>query len=113
VGDASGFQPTVTGFETRMGNQMRRQVAGCFYCLKVFKLDTVKKYTADGEMICPHCGVDAVLDGVNCRAVLRRQNAKHFGIKRKETPNKIKVKHGGANSPRQPSGSSSESGKTK
>ena len=77
MGDADGFQPIVTGFETLMGNQMK--VAGCYYCLKVFQLKEVTKFIDDGEtMLCPYCGVDAVLDGVNCSAVLRRQHKKWF-----------------------------------
>jgi NAD-dependent SIR2 family protein deacetylase len=61
----------------------RRAVAGCYYCLKVFPLTAIKKYVDDGETpLCPYCGIDAVLDGVNCGAVLRRYHNKKFGVQK-------------------------------
>lgn len=37
-------------------------LAGCYYCMKIFKADTVIEFLKDENTgICPECGVDSVL----------------------------------------------------
>ena len=59
---------------------MKVQKVGCYHCERIFAKGAIKEY--EGETpLCPFCGIDAVLDGVNCKKVLRRYNRKMFGVK--------------------------------
>ena len=61
----------------------RRQLSGCYYCVRVFQASKITKYTKDGAALCPFCGIDAVLDGVMCRVALKRYHDKKFGTMEK------------------------------
>ena len=34
---------------------------GCFFCLKIFSSAQSEQTLADGTVLCPHCGIDAVI----------------------------------------------------
>jgi hypothetical protein len=52
----------------RHSSRHRRQVqaserCGCFYCLAVFKPQTIEEWLdeGDGTAVCPKCGIDSVI----------------------------------------------------
>ena len=59
----------------------RRQLSGCYYCVRVFQASKITKFTKEGDPLCPFCGIDAVLEGVMCRTALKRYHDKMFGNK--------------------------------
>lgn len=46
----------------RKGNPLHNPRCCCFYCKRTFLAAEIEEYAGDGEAICPHCGVDSVLE---------------------------------------------------
>ncbi len=45
-----------------MSGLMQGEMAGCYYCLSVFKVSKIKETTDNGKTaLCPECGIDSVL----------------------------------------------------
>lgn len=55
-------------------------MAGCFGCLKTFPVSAIEEYTDDDTAVCPHCGIDSVLDELDSR-VLAQMQEKFFKFK--------------------------------
>ena len=51
---------------------------GCYYCEQTFISPQVSEFTGNGEPLCPHCGVDAVVRTTET-ADLSGLHKKYFG----------------------------------
>jgi hypothetical protein len=62
------------------------EVCGCFYCLHIFKPQTIREWTdIDGGVgqtaFCPKCGIDAVIgsaSGVSITKVFLKEMQRHW-----------------------------------
>ena len=56
-------------------------VCGCYFCLTVFTGGTIEEWVDGGTTaLCPRCGVDAVLPGVNDTDVLIAAHDRWFCV---------------------------------
>lgn len=57
----------------------KAHVAGCYFCLSVFAPRTVVEFVDDRDTaVCPHCGIDSVLPGVDDRYLLAQGHVHWF-----------------------------------
>lgn len=63
---------------------MLSHTCGCFYCLEKFNWHDIKEWTDDGcTVLCPRCGVDAVLPSHWVQitdTLLKQMNEVYFGV---------------------------------
>lgn len=56
-------------------------VCGCYFCLTVFTGGAIEEWADEGTTaLCPRCGVDAVLPGVNDTDILAATHERWFCV---------------------------------
>lgn len=60
-------------------NSSSTQECSCFFCLKTFPKEEIKKWEDDGRTAwCPYCDIDSILPGAIPQEVLKQMHDYYF-----------------------------------